>query len=914
MKIIYSPYYGSRPYVNYADRGGVLFGEKAVGSAGLLDELELRTGLSREEIPEMDRLISYVKAMRKALDETPGLFFADSFGNDELGTARVILSWRDTLVMAMWTPDMDATDKLAGIAATERHFRAAGYPDRWRRVASLLKEDRTVLPDLELECRVPMESLEPVIREALAVLEEGGMTVVAKVCDESRAGEGTALWMAQDALLGRFPGTGKTKLPDDGSFRLIDFGFGYDAHQWAAQNSRGWAARGDLLVNPAPQRMNDTLRVMGRATLRSSIEGAPQSAQLFLLGLSLFRNPVDVGRLLSYLRAKVSPIGKLCVKKEPEGGDVYYRSLPRELTDRLLLKGGLDGWPEIIAGAVYDHEGNVLEAKTRDEVLSRFLMWEKVSLEGLVDADDLKAYLKSMRRWADGCAVVLPDDPGYRVLSNCCAAVETLIEDVSGSIRPERIMRWAEGVFTAVGTTVDVAESGSPDCVRDVREMVDSPEGVVWMGFNGSAAAAYPYAFLSVKECALVGAPSREDFARHAHEAMVAAVCMVKDRLTLVSWDQENGEACAVHPLRTELDEHFELEPEDGISVDPLEPAEYDTFEAAPDETRQVEYEIDKNLFKGLDKTRSEGGIRPDRESYSSLDKLIQHPFDYVMDYLLRFDGYGEAELNDVQTAKGNVAHFYVQTLIEKQGHDLDRMEAAHRDRFDETVLACAERKGAVLLMEENGLEWGKFRHMLRRSVKEMLSLIRLNGLAIEGTEMRVETVFPVIGPFLAFIDLVLRDPAGNYVVFDLKWSEGKYYETRMEGRDILQLILYKEALERSTGTPVSALGYWVFPRYEFLTECPSIVGDGVVHYRCEPGEAPVADIFEQACNSYTFRMDQIREGIIEEGEGFVLSDFEYFASQMERNLYPLRGDYYEPSVKGSPYGNENITIKGGLL
>ena len=320
MKIIYSPYYGSRPYVNYADRGGVLFGEKAVGSAGLLDELELRTGLSREEIPEMDRLISYVKAMRKALDETPDLFFADSFGNDELGTARVILSWRDTLEMAMWTPDMDETDKLAGIAATERHFRAAGYPDRWRRVASFLKEDRPVLPDLELECRVPMESLEPVIREALTVLEEGGMTVVVKVCDESQAGEGTALRMAQDALLGRIPGTEKTKLPDDGSFRLIDFGFGYDAHQWAAQNSRGWAAGGDLLVNPAPQRMNDTLRVMGLATLRSSIEGAPQSAQLFLLGLSLFRNPVDVGRLLSYLRAKVSPIGKLCVKKEPEGG------------------------------------------------------------------------------------------------------------------------------------------------------------------------------------------------------------------------------------------------------------------------------------------------------------------------------------------------------------------------------------------------------------------------------------------------------------------------------------------------------------------------------------------------------------------------------------------------------------------
>ena len=285
------------------------------------------------------------------------------------------------------------------------------------------------------------------------------------------------------------------------------------------------------------------------------------------------------------------------------------------------------------------------------------------------------------------------------------------------------------------------------------------------------------------------------------------------------------------------------------------------------------------------------------------------------MEYLLGYETYGEAQLSDLPTVKGNVAHLYVKTLVDGCGGDLDAMEKAHAERFETIIQSCAESRGALLLSDEYGLEWGKFRRVLRKSVTGILKLIRRNGYRVEGAEVHVETELPVIGPFHAYIDLLLKDAEDRWVVFDFKWSEGRSYERRMESRDIIQLALYQEALVRKTGREVSVCGYWIFPRYEFLTECPGVEGDGVLRYRTEPGEMEgVKDLFGQVCNSYTFRMDQIRKGLIEEGECFALSDLEYWQRQGELNLYPLRGDYRTPGVKARPYGNKNITLKGGLL
>lgn len=915
IKLVYSPYFGPRPFIDLAGRGGILMGETPVGTQGLLDALELHFGNKGNEVDPLERLICYVKAMRQAVAEDSTLFFAESFMGDEIGTAKVILAWRDALMMALWKPEMDSTNKLRGLSRVEKHFHTPGCADRWRSLLDHVTDSSVTVPrDISIECRTSADTLEPCVLKILETLIQKGVSVEFPSVTVGAAPEGSALRMVQDALLKGVDRNDKTKLalPDDGSFRHASFDFGYDAARWAALSAKNWRDDGTLLVNSRNAEVNDSLRVLGQPTLRSDIDSAPQSAQLFLLGLSLFRTPVDVQRLLSYLRVSPNPIGKLCLKKQDSRGEFYFKPLNRELTDILLDSGGFDGWQEAIDAAVYDKDGNQYTTAKRNEKLRLFQMWEKTDADGCVPKDSLQSWLKYMRRWADGLAQVIDDDPGYANLSTNCAAMELLLEDAPDKVDAERISHWAEGIFSTITMRVDFAETGSGESVPDIRDTMDSPEKVVWLGVCGADSATYPYPFLSPSECKLLHLPSREDYASAAHRALIDSIARVKRTLTLVSFDCENGEALAEHPVLTELAARFKLpvlgrDEQNGDTACERHPVEVGS-------TSRITYNIDSALFEGLDKTVSEGGIRPDHESSSSLEKLIHYPFDYVLKYLLKFDSYGEEQLSDLYIVKGNVAHQYIHELVEKGNKDIDEMQRIHTSEFDNGILTAVQRKGAILLARENGLEWGKFKNILRISIDRVLELIRLNRYRIIGSEVEVLTDLPVIGHFKGYIDLLLQDESGKYVIIDFKTSESAVYKHKMEERDIMQLILYKEAVQSIYKEEVSVYGYWLLTQYTFLTESASVRGDNVIPYHTDPGEVDtLKNLFDQVKNSYKFRMEQIRNGKIEEGEMMQLADLEYYQNQERLNLYPLAKDYNKTNLKGRPYGEENITLKGGL-
>ena len=67
------------------------------------------------------------------------------------------------------------------------------------------------------------------------------------------------------------------------------------------------------------------------------------------------------------------------------------------------------------------------------------------------------------------------------------------------------------------------------------------------------------------------------------------------------------------------------------------------------------------------------------------------------------------------------------------------------------------------------------------------------------------------------------------------------------------------------------------------------------------------------ATNSYSYRIKQIKSGIIEEGEKLELANLQYVKDSLSEQLYPLRGDYNDNTLKTTSYGNKNIVLKGGL-
>ena len=904
MKIIYSPYFGFRPYVNLIGRGGILFDTKAVGTAGLLDELSMRTGLERAVPSATDRLIGYVKAMEKALAADGSLFFAGSFANDELGTAKVILGWRDALVMACWDGRDGGSERLRGLAAVEKVFDVPGEPDRWVALAGELASEASVpLAGLEVECRVPVRAMPPVIARTLDHLSHKGAAVSYVSKDTPAAPEGTALRMVQDILLGKASGEVAT-LPEDGTFRYYGFPYGIDAFQMVAGGMA--PEEGSVLITGEPKRLNDTLSILDKPLVEASAMGYPQSEQLLLLGLSLFRNPVDVNSLTSYLRVPVNPLGKLHVEREKSDGTKYYRALNRELLDVILQKSGLSGWKETIAEAVYDKDGTVLGKKEIEKVLQRTDMWERGDPSGRIPVDEISAYLKNLGHWADGCAAVT-DDSGFAALSACCSALVSLLDGRTGTVDGDTLTKWATDLMEPVQMGTTGAEEGSFDMVSDFRNLVDGPRKAVWLGCVGEDSVVYPYEFLSEEEKRLVSVPSKEEMSRFAHQALVEGIASVKESLTLIGYSIIDGTTTTEHPLMVELRARaqFDAVPEGDYPDGVWQKGEY----KAPG-TKETEYRVKPDVLKGVDVPRSEGGLRKDAESATSVQTLILHPFDYVMKYVLGMRAYGEADLQDVKTVRGKVAHLYVQKLIERSGKDVGRMDRTHAESFEGLVGECAKEAGAVLLLEENGIEYTRFKATLRESVDHLLALLRRNNLSVKGAEVELKTELPVIGHFIAYVDLLLKDAAGNYVIFDLKWSDGKYYYTKVEAGNILQLAMYREAVRTKLGGKVAFMGYWVFPKHQLVTFEGSLAEthSDIVTY-ADSGR----DIFSEVCRSYTFRMEQLRRGIIEEGETLALADLEYFRKQETSGLYPLEASYDAPECKGRPYGNENLTLKGGL-
>ena len=171
MKIIYNPYFTGNTYISQN-----LWDEVAVGDAALLEQLLMRAGLPQtvvddSEEAEKARAQAYAEAI-KAQGDT---IFSNSLESDSEGTAKLLLKWRDLLVMAGWTAAdkiNKESNKLRVFASCDEALRA--YPsraDRWREVYQYLKDGYKILKDTDsIDVRIPKALIPPMIVNVLELL------------------------------------------------------------------------------------------------------------------------------------------------------------------------------------------------------------------------------------------------------------------------------------------------------------------------------------------------------------------------------------------------------------------------------------------------------------------------------------------------------------------------------------------------------------------------------------------------------------------------------------------------------------------------------------------------------------------------------------------------------------------------
>lgn len=312
--------------------------------------------------------------------------------------------------------------------------------------------------------------------------------------------------------------------------------------------------------------------------------------------------------------------------------------------------------------------------------------------------------------------------------------------------------------------------------------------------------------------------------------------------------------------------------------------------------------------------------LKREYESHSSLQQLIQFPFEYTLERYAKLKDRGIEEIGQISTTEGNVAHKYIEVLFGKAGGDIDTFIAMHQSDYDNLLDAIVQEKGAVLLLPENHFEYNKYIRILRESVLNLGKIIKHNNLSYVGSEVLYQPSDPILNALQARIDLILKDSQDHVYIIDLKWTNSKNrYKTLIESSGDQQLAIYKKAVEKSQpGTIVSAYGYFVLSQGILYTPeeyAKCFVNMTHITVCKRKDQTKTADsIFDSVIRSYKYRMERLTQGRIEEAEKMPLVAIEYVNDTATEGLIPLNTVEEDKTLlKSTAFGNPNRILKGDI-
>lgn len=892
MTIYFNPYYDASVFLTKKDCG---LGKLYVGKEGLFNELELRAGLTIHETDNTERIINYMRAMQDAIDaehDTGGpLFFEDSFSRDDIGTAALMLGWRDSLVKVGWDGiETSGSCKLDGLAKIESHFKCPGYADRWRTMLGEISGRAILKPSDRIMVQCAKPDLEPVMKHLFETINSHYDTpIVEYLTNSSRASQINTEYIHRH-----------------------NFKNEYEAHEWIASQT---LSDTDVVAEADQAILADMLYTLGKPAIGAADKGIGSIMRLLPLGIALFKNPADITTLQAYLQTPRNPLDRLHIKVEDSNGGTHYIPLTRKLLDHICSEGGFGPkWQELIDKAIYDHTGAALSRSDVDSATRFINMWERsLSLpKGEASVTGVADFVKRLSSWA-GSSIVNGSESNiqFMALKQHCSFMSKLLSSCKSTTVPiDRILRWATHICIPINISSDYARIGSMNVVGNLGDIYSSPTRLIWYASTTDNTVPYEYDFLSPGEIsALNGAgvrvPRKELMARldKAYKEEVLHRC---HDITIVTCERISGVETVPGAVFSAVLSQ--------LKDKPLSPAALCTKTASG----KVNSDTGKKAIHKFDPSILEDFARK-RESYSSINTLIQSPVDYLLDYFKKYGQYDIKETADLPTTEGNVAHCYIETLGKLCGNDAKDMLTRHRKDYETILNDIINETGLILCLEENQIENQSFRAGLRDSVEVLLGIIIDNNLLIEGFEYEITSTIKPFGSIFAKIDCLLIDPAdGKMVIFDFKWNSGRTYERKIEENRELQLAIYRKVIEtggehpetgeRISGREVKFIGYYSIPRKTIYTPKNTLHDNPAI---MEVEKKDERDIFRMACDGYTFRLEQLKSGELEEAEGLKLEGLDYHRNPM---LYALEADYDDSSLKARAYGSRNIVLKGGLV
>lgn len=910
MNVIFSPEYSGTVFVAPSEGTKVLMDSIVVNTIGLINLLELRLGLHYEEIPEHKRLAFYYNAVCKYMAQHPDNILKASFQTSGLGTAQAMLAWRDELRSFEWnTEDKKIRGRIGVLLGVEEYFKECKDYDPTTRMHTIIEQmnlQNFDCQDLHILVPVSKDLLKPIVRKLIESLEAHGASIeIMPQAMDNASNLSKVRNMLESEREDKL-----TLDENDESLLIYEFNDEQKACEWLAYNDMDDV---NVWINSDNKQMDDWMTAMNKAHCGSIAKNCtPRLTQLLTLGLRLSEDPLNVNTLIEWLNMPQHPLDK------------YFRS---RMADTIIREGGYRNEAcralikEYIDGSlVYlNDEQKSLPEKDQEKLRRKDLTKRQKNVRAFLPplerkkellSEDVKNFVLELASWARQRAHLMTDrgwEEQLMTVANMCESFDILLSGWNEKVIDYKTVNsWMSIIYQRGSYSNAIAEIGCRTVVDSPAKLASISEKTIWVGVDGDYANAEGCDFLYpsekdqlTREHAIC--PWDESLANKYHQRMMLTpIRMTSGQLILIVRKRIGGEQTLKHPLIVRLEqqitnfEKFVRRPKLGIGQ---------KRERKPIENTGLCAELQ---FNNADKIHW-----PDHLSPTTIDTLIEYPFDFLMDQILGISAEGVAKMSDIRQTKGNLAHAVIEALFSTRENETisspDNIEKRISSDYEKTYSGLLEKSATILQLPENKLEERLLHEQLLGCVNTLVKILKDNDLVVSECEKYIECHMGLGLPIsakadkqsrdmTARLDMTLKDKFGHPVVFDFKWTSWpKGYQDKLLHNRATQLELYRWLLSDESKSNVERVAYFVMPQGHLYSKerfegpyCTQVLPENV------------EDIVEQVRRSALYRKAQIDSGIVETTG--LLKDLKYAQDTATSGLFPLEEEKSTGMKKNNPF------------
>ena len=839
-------------------------GHLTVGPERLLSWLESQLGLELPSVSFTTRMVQYLACIKE--QDKPERFYHESLKQDELGVSRTLLQWRDTWYQAGWDGqpfNSDTSDRLRDMADVEALARDTVPPGIGQRVQRVLE----VLDDARLDVAVTLLDAADSFPAVWQRLFEQLGAIAAPWQAEPKGRSDTDLGALQRALVSTHEPEHKIKLSGDGSVLVLRDGSPQLSAPWIARFAhQDLEQTGSVAILAADHgaTLDDAFTEAGYPRLGFGDRSFWRPVfQVLPLALELLWKPLDPAILLQFLAHPMGPIPA---------------RIRRRLAEVVAAEPGIGGeqWLSVVTSALdraVEEESTDDARKKREKLAATIEFWlecERFDPQTGVSLPVLKQRVQRVSDWLGSASAVQEDEAVAKLYSAALGQSDELdrtIDRLQQSGGEPLTREGLRGLVEAVrGTGVSrpgrasQCASGSPQILRadSPAGVIDPVQTVIWWGCDKERLPGpYPWsrseqAILAAQGVALLPLDTQLEWQA---ESWLRPILSATERLVLVLHDNADSH----HPVFDQIVAIAEGWVEarvDRIMRD----ATILPFKDGLPETQVVPH---RTLPMKTRWWRLPEGVSlqaRDIESYSSLEKFIHGPYQWVLNYKARLRAGALAELDDGARLKGSLAHALFEHFFAEHA-DIAAIDSAGVESWGHKSLQrLIETSGAVLLTPGRQAEKDDFVHTVVRALQELVRHLQSANVVQIVMERSHEGRFKG-GAMQGTIDLHATNANGETAVVDIKWGGFAYRRKTLTESNYLQLAVYAQLCHQHD-KQWPTLGYFIIRDARMMVLNDPFFPDAVI---VQPdNEESLLEFWQRVETSWQWRRAQLDQGLIE--------------------------------------------------